>query len=267
MFYKSARVQISWALYRRVIECDLSPPSFRVLIGMLLYHDYTGDWQADHIVVPEKARAFLVLSEFRHYVGLAGNKDARTFKKVVRELKQSDLFEDIQLSGDSRVIEWVLAPNVFIDQIDREFYVLLMLSEVAECSTPLEYQILCELSRIHQQRVPQFDTSYLRAIPYAENAVEWKELRRQLVRILGKWGQRKNVGFVVGLLRPTPNLRVAGIVIRAWSETTMWSTKTLYRFPPNSQIVRFYNGKAKSVKPEFVNRVVQKQTSTSRPLR
>jgi len=48
MFHKNSRVQISWALYRRIIDCDLSATSLRALIGLLLYHDDRDHWHADH---------------------------------------------------------------------------------------------------------------------------------------------------------------------------------------------------------------------------
>lgn len=123
MFHKNSRVQISWALYRRIIDCDLSATSFRVLIGLLLHHDDHDHWHADHVVEPELARAFLVLAEFRRHVGLRGNNDSLTFKKVIRELKDSGLFVEIQLRNGTKIIEWVISADIFADQLDRDLVV------------------------------------------------------------------------------------------------------------------------------------------------
>jgi len=262
MFHKNSRVQISWALYRRIIDCDLSATSFRVLIGLLLYHDDHDHWQADHAFEPELARAFLVLTEFRRQVGLGGNNDALTFKKVIRELKDSGLFVEIQLLNGSKIIEWVFSSDVFLNQLDRNLYVLLTLSEVADCSTPLEYQILCELTRVQQMSAPQFDTSYLRAAPMSGDAIDWKPLRKQLKRILGKWGLRKNAIFVVALLRPKPDLRISSIAIRFTNKTSSWHRKAFYTYPPNTKFVHIAGGKIHNLDLETIGEAVRKNPPT-----
>lgn len=263
MFHKNSRVQISWALYRRIIDCDLSATSFRVLIGLLLHHDDLDHWQSDHVFEPDLARAFLVLTEFRRQVGLGGNNDALTFKKVIRELKHSGLFVEIQLLNGSKIIEWVFSSDVFLNQLDRDFYVLLTLSEVAECRTQLEYQILCELTRVQRMSAPQFDTSYLRASPMSGEMIDWKRLRKQLKRILGKWSVRKNAIFVVALLRPKPDLRISSIAIRFTNKTSSWHRKAFYTYPPNTKFVRVAEGKIHNLDAETIGEAVRKNLPTT----
>ena len=263
MFHKNSRVQISWALYRRIIDCDLSATSFRVLIGLLLHHDDLDHWQSDHVFEPDLARAFLVLTEFRRHVGLRGNNDALAFKKVVCELEASGLFVEIRLRNCSKVIEWVFSANIFADQLDRDLYVLLTLSEVAECTTPLEYQVLCELTRVQQMNAPQFDTSYLRAARMSGDAIDWKILRKQLKRILGKWSVRKNAIFVVALLRPKPDLRVSGIAIRFLTKKSKWHRKAFYTYPPNTKFVRVAEGKIHNLDAETIGEAVRKNLPTT----
>lgn len=245
MLNGSTRVLISWLLYDRILECDLTPKAFKILIGVLSIHDELDDWSsAAKTQMPE---AWLKLSEFRKSVGLAGNRDARAFRDAVEELKQSELFDEISITPNGRIMEWTFDPDVWYLQQFRETYVLLTLAEIAVCKTQLEYQFVCEMTRTRRMGAPQFDFSRLRDAPRcSEHVVDWKRLKPRLLGIMNKWMPMEDGCFVIGLVRPRSDLKISDVIIRLYNRETNWSKKALLRLPPSTEIYVFEDGKMRS---------------------
>lgn len=258
MFVENPRVQLSWQLYYNLIRLDLSVPSFRVMLGILLQHEMQEHWQGIYCDVPELTQSWSELSEFRKTIGLGGRDWKKQCASAAEELSATGWFADIKLVHDGRSLQWTLEGQIVEAQLDRGQYVLLSLDEIAACRTPLEYQFVSELTRTRQMKAPEFDCHALRDAPRNGQHIDWTRFRPRLQRLFDKWGREKGYRFVVGAVR-SPHGDVTNVIIRTRSAHTNWLGWALYKFPPNSRLYLYEEGAMHRLGAEDVFRKVREK--------
>lgn len=266
MFVENPRVQLSWQLYHKLIRQNLSVPSYRVMLGILLQHEMQEHWHNTYCDVPELTKSWAELSEFRKTVGLGGRDWKKQCVSAVEELSATGWFAGIELVCDNCSLQWTLEGQVVEAQLDRAQYVLLSLDEIAACRTPLEYQFVSELTRTRQMKVPEFDCHALKAVPRDGKNIDWKRFRPRLERLFDKWGRDKGNSLVIGAVR-SPHGDVTNVIIRTRAAHTSWLGWALYKFPPNSRIYLYENGTMRRLGAEDVFKRVREKAPGFIPAR
>ncbi|MFY2826583.1 hypothetical protein [Ruegeria sp. MALMAid1280] len=258
MFVKNPRVQLSWQLYYKLIHQNLSVPSYRVMLGIVLQHEFQEHWHDIYCDLPEQTESWAELSEFRKIVGLSGRDWKKQCASAVEELSGTGWFADIELVHGNRSIKWTLDRAIVEAQLDRDKYVLLSLEEIAACRTSLEHQFVSELTRTRQMKAPEFDCHALKAVPKRGNNIDWKRFRPRLERFFDKWGRDEGTSFVVGTARSHLG-DVTNVTIRTRTSHTNWFGWALYKFPPNSRVYLYENGAMRQLGAEEIFRKVREK--------
>ncbi|ETW10997.1 hypothetical protein ATO8_19289 [Roseivivax marinus] len=169
--------------------------------------------------------------------------NARFFARAVDALADiPDLFDNIELSRDARILSWSFA-DPFLQAMERtEAYGLIDPTEIKLLTGKWDLALLAHIAVQRRKQYPDIRliggrSSGCQADEMA-TAYDLRRVRRPLEACLAKWAKHLGSEIIVGYGQARCKPVYVSVRVRFVSKTSVWTPKTIRRFSPNTKVVR-----------------------------
>lgn len=234
MSTQNTKISITFEFLAQILAAGLSTTTTRLLIGMIYMQDRADLWRSDDLYVhnPEMARSWAFGAELRALVGPAGSNNARPLKKLVAEVAERGLFDEITLSDKNSRIHWQFSNTVHEMMAVRwggPDFALLDIENVRACGSMTPLDLYCRVRNLRNHPIPEFE------LPLEGR---WCDRRSKFMRGLQQVVTMENTTAFVGLEWVRTGQGCQRLLVRLRHKGTTWYPAKIRFWSLNARVFR-----------------------------